>query len=730
MGTASYYPFGLYALSTNYSNGLGIGRVELEEVNPHLRGVRVENHLGKTTPVHPTEIRTSISPSSVVKLNMTSALANYATEAGRHPILIKVDPANEATRLARPTNTHLTPYPGDETDEHAADCTQQESPSGDVLALSRANMTASVTSPITGEVGADGQGEVNGDHPTTGGTCAADRSTEASRNAISGLSLLVGAGPYKASVAMPMQEVSASLMAKKNWRPFSGPTACKPQRMAIAPASTLGGNLTVPTEALTRGSLATQKTGSHALRVSTACAIPWTWRDESSQGSDDEPEGFQTVRLCQRSKASNTKKFLVGGDESEDNGGPGQGATALSKGGKRKKPKGINASCASPQPGTSGSWPPHKAKGKIHPTSCVMWRTTPRWRSKVREPVEAVRQPGDRSYELGRELLVKVKVKGLLTRINPGEIQEELVEMGFPVKSITQNLSQCKQYQKTGERQWLPNFVLSLSPGEHTTMLYSISVLCGLSIKVEKYKYPDCPVQCKNCFRFGHVQRDYRANPRCRFCGSDHERGGCPEERRSPRKCLHCSAWRGCPTYKSLWAAGSVQASKGQKGTMDGLNETRSPRGMLQYGSHWCNHSPVPTAPPAKATLPELVVSGSSLSVEDPSKRAPLPIPTPTIPAPAPLSPPLCTLPALSYHSQLLPLSPLPPNLLPTPTPEDDTAKLKNYIEFLKGIPGLDPWDFSLSLLRKVQESSRNNCGHLVMEHIILYLSSLGSTPE
>nr|CAD7405660.1 unnamed protein product [Timema cristinae] len=47
--TASYYPFGLYTLSTNYANGLGIQKVELEEVNPHLRGGRVENHLGKTT---------------------------------------------------------------------------------------------------------------------------------------------------------------------------------------------------------------------------------------------------------------------------------------------------------------------------------------------------------------------------------------------------------------------------------------------------------------------------------------------------------------------------------------------------------------------------------------------------------------------------------------------------------------------------------------------------------
>nr|CAD7434392.1 unnamed protein product [Timema monikensis] len=52
-GTASYYPFGLYALSTNYANGLGIGKVELEEVNPHLPGGRVENHLGKITPSSP-----------------------------------------------------------------------------------------------------------------------------------------------------------------------------------------------------------------------------------------------------------------------------------------------------------------------------------------------------------------------------------------------------------------------------------------------------------------------------------------------------------------------------------------------------------------------------------------------------------------------------------------------------------------------------------------------------
>nr|CAD7400202.1 unnamed protein product [Timema poppensis] len=43
----------LYALSTNHANGLGIGKVELEEVNPHLRGGRADNHLGTPPPSSP-----------------------------------------------------------------------------------------------------------------------------------------------------------------------------------------------------------------------------------------------------------------------------------------------------------------------------------------------------------------------------------------------------------------------------------------------------------------------------------------------------------------------------------------------------------------------------------------------------------------------------------------------------------------------------------------------------
>nr|CAD7430798.1 unnamed protein product [Timema monikensis] len=49
-----------------------------EEVNPHLRRGRAENHPQFTRP----RFEPLISPSSAVELNTTSALANYATKAG------------------------------------------------------------------------------------------------------------------------------------------------------------------------------------------------------------------------------------------------------------------------------------------------------------------------------------------------------------------------------------------------------------------------------------------------------------------------------------------------------------------------------------------------------------------------------------------------------------------------------------------------------------------------
>nr|CAD7259193.1 unnamed protein product [Timema shepardi] len=72
----------------HYPRNIAQRAVRCEAPEYEVKGVMVcdvnqENDIiEKPLPVHPTQIRTSISPSSAVKLNTTSALANYATEAG------------------------------------------------------------------------------------------------------------------------------------------------------------------------------------------------------------------------------------------------------------------------------------------------------------------------------------------------------------------------------------------------------------------------------------------------------------------------------------------------------------------------------------------------------------------------------------------------------------------------------------------------------------------------
>nr|CAD7576046.1 unnamed protein product [Timema californicum] len=63
------------------SKELEAGRIKNQFKYDILRSELNNTNKEKPPPVHPTEIRTSISPSSAVELNTTSALANYATEA-------------------------------------------------------------------------------------------------------------------------------------------------------------------------------------------------------------------------------------------------------------------------------------------------------------------------------------------------------------------------------------------------------------------------------------------------------------------------------------------------------------------------------------------------------------------------------------------------------------------------------------------------------------------------
>nr|CAD7201263.1 unnamed protein product [Timema douglasi] len=64
----------------------GLGPLKLQN---YIDDILTRFERKKPPPVHPTEIRTSISPSSAVELNTTSSLANYATKLPEKDKLVK-----------------------------------------------------------------------------------------------------------------------------------------------------------------------------------------------------------------------------------------------------------------------------------------------------------------------------------------------------------------------------------------------------------------------------------------------------------------------------------------------------------------------------------------------------------------------------------------------------------------------------------------------------------------
>ena len=69
-------------------------------------------------------------------------------------------------------------------------------------------------------------------------------------------------------------------------------------------------------------------------------------------------------------------------------------------------------------------------------------------------------------------------------------------------------------------------------------------------LKVRSYTPP--PVQCFECFRFGHVKKFCKSKPLCPLCGKDRHEGDCT----SPLLCVNCKGQhsarsRDCPKYKT-----------------------------------------------------------------------------------------------------------------------------------------------------------------------------------
>ena len=72
------------------------------------------------------------------------------------------------------------------------------------------------------------------------------------------------------------------------------------------------------------------------------------------------------------------------------------------------------------------------------------------------------------------------------------------------------------------------------------------------------------PLQCYNCWRFGHPQSKCQADRVCKLCGSKAHEGSCP----NPAKCGNCKGPHGpgersCPSYKKEATIQRIRAERG-----------------------------------------------------------------------------------------------------------------------------------------------------------------------
>nr|CAD7599769.1 unnamed protein product [Timema genevievae] len=121
-------------MTTSVSVSPGIGRLNLEEVNPHLRGGIVENHLGKTTPSSPNrDSNLDLPVLGSLAQHETSVLANHATEVGS-PGLFGMPEANTSVPMSAPLVTSF-----------GSGSSQQSSPG--LFGMPQANMCSPLSTP-------------------------------------------------------------------------------------------------------------------------------------------------------------------------------------------------------------------------------------------------------------------------------------------------------------------------------------------------------------------------------------------------------------------------------------------------------------------------------------------------------------------------------------------------------------------------------------------------------
>lgn len=153
------------------------------------------------------------------------------------------------------------------------------------------------------------------------------------------------------------------------------------------------------------------------------------------------------------------------------------------------------------------------------------------------------------TYQLPEDKLHRVVLKGLHHTTSPDAITNELLRLGFKVKSVVNVISRFKIP--------LPMFYVDLEKSDNTDEIYHLTHLLQSIVNVEELRRNRHTVQCTRCQAFNHSKTYCNRPPRCVRCAGNHFTTDCKKEKNTPATCALCNGqhtanYRGCSVYQDL----------------------------------------------------------------------------------------------------------------------------------------------------------------------------------
>ncbi|GJQ70704.1 hypothetical protein Trydic_g638 [Trypoxylus dichotomus] len=138
-------------------------------------------------------------------------------------------------------------------------------------------------------------------------------------------------------------------------------------------------------------------------------------------------------------------------------------------------------------------------------------------------------------FRRGKKL--KVVLRGIPKEIPVEEVENELIQRGFPVSSATR----MKRFKED-----LPLILINTEKSSDGKRLFDMTDATAMKISTEPKRKSTAATQCFRCQKYGHIQFRGTAAFRCLRCVEEHATYECPHKGSPPENEMH-ELWRKPP---------------------------------------------------------------------------------------------------------------------------------------------------------------------------------------